>query len=176
MKPKLFLCLALLLNGFCFGCKKPGTLAPSAEQIVGIVGKGTSKVLKEAEVSRAVAVELMVWGILGPIPQVDPEYTRMEESVIQKIHGVRGYSESDDFHGDGTDWYEVDLSPEMAATLRTNLSQLPTFKNTRPIFFNNAPSWWPAQWPAGTQIYEKDLKYFVLPDSGTRAWFMRIRT
>ena len=177
MNPKILLCLALVLSGIYSGCKTPGTLAPqSAEQTNGFAGKGTSKVLTEAEVSRAVAVELMGWGILGPIPQLDPEYTRMEDSVVHKIQGVRGFTESDDFHGDGTDWYEVELSPELATELRAAFNRSPAFKNTRPVFFNKAPAWWPAKWPADAQIYEKELEYFVLPVIGTRAWFMRIRT
>lgn len=184
MKNQIIFSFAIILGGFCSGCKTPSVLTranaeqkkPSLEQPAGLISKGTSKALTEFEVSERVAVELMSWGILGPIPQLDPEYTQMEKSVIRKIHGVRGFSESDDFHGDGTDWYEVDLTPEIATELRAAFKQSPAFKNTRPVFFNNAPSWWPAHLPADAQIYNKDLEYFVLPDSGTRAWFMRIRT
>jgi hypothetical protein len=96
--------------------------------------------------------------------------------VVRKIHGKRGFTECSGIHGDGTDWYEVELAPELAAELRSAFSQSPTFKNTEPVFFKNAPSWWPAKWPADAQIYEKDLMYFVLPASGTRAWLMRMRT
>jgi len=163
MKPKLILCLALVLSGLGTSCK---------DEEVG-------KALTESEVSRSVAVTLISWGILGPIPQVDPEYTRMQQSVINKIHGVRGFTESDDFHGDGTDWYEVELSPELATELRSNLSRSPNFKKSKPIYYLNSkesPPWWPTHWPADAQVYEKDLGYFVLPDSGIRAWFIQIRT
>ena len=30
-------------------------------------------------------------------------------------------------------------------------------------------------WPADAKCYSKDFQYFVVTDSGTRAWFMRIR-
>ncbi len=163
MKPKIILCLALVLGGFIVGCKD----------------KEAGKALTESEINRSVAVTLINWGILGPIPQVDPEYTRMEKSVARQIHGVRGFAESDDFHGDGTDWYEVEFSPELAAELRSDLNRSPDFKKSKPMYYLNndkSPSWWPTRWPADTQVYEKNLGYFVLPDSGTRAWFMQIRT
>jgi len=163
MKPKHILCLALILGGLGTGCKD----------------KEAGKTLTEPEVSRRVAVTLISWRILGPIPRVDPEYTRMQKSVINKIQGVRGFTKSDDFHGDGTDWYEVELSPELAAELRSNLSRSSGFKKNKPAHYLNndeSPSWWPTQWPADAEVYEKDFGYFVLPDSGTRAWFMQIRT
>jgi hypothetical protein len=103
----------------------------------------------------------------------------MEDSVASKIHGVRGFSEGDDFHGDGTDWYEVELSPETATELRATLSRSPAFKKTKPMWYLHypkAPSWWPTNWPTDAQCYEKDSMYFVLPDAGTRAWFKRVRT
>jgi len=150
------------------------------KQSTGVLGGGSSKTLSEAEVSRRVAVELMdSWGAFGPLPQFDPEYTKMQHSVISKIHGVRGFSESDDFHGDGTDWYEVELSPETATELRATLSRSPAFEKTRPMWYLHypkAPSWWPTNWPANAQCYEKDLMFFVLPDTGTRAWLKRVRT
>jgi hypothetical protein len=120
----------------------------------------------------------MSWGAFGPLPQLDPEYTRMKDSVTSKIHGVRGFSESDNFHGDGTDWYEVELSPETATELRATLSRSPAFKKTKPMWYlgDKAPSWWPTGWPADAQCYAKDLMFFVLPDTGTRAWFKRVRT
>jgi hypothetical protein len=163
MKSKIILCLALVLSGLGSGCKD----------------KDAGKALAESEVSRDVSTTLISWGILGPIPQVDPEYTRMEKSVINKIHGVRGFTVSDDFHGDGMNWYEVELSPELATELRSNLSRSPDVKKSKPMYYLNSkesPSWWPTQWPADAECYEKDLGYFILPDNGTHAWCMRVRT
>ena len=135
--------------------------------------------LSETEVSRRVTVELMSWDAFGSVPQFDPEYTKMENSISTRIGGLRGFTESDDFHGDGTDWYEFELSPKTAAELRGTLSRSPAFKKTKPMWYLNtdkAPSWWPKTWPADAQCYEKDLMYFVLPDTGTRAWLKRVRT
>lgn len=149
------------------------------KQSTGVLDGGSSRTLSEAEVSRRVAVELMSWGAFGPLPQVDPEYTKMEDSVVSKIHGVRGFSESDGFHGDGTDWYEVELSPGAATELRDTLSRSPAFRKTKPMWYlheDKAPSWWPADWPTNAQCYEKDAMFLVLPDTGTRAWFKRVRT
>jgi len=164
MKSKLMLCLALILSGSLLGCSK---------------NEGSSKVLTDSEISSRVAGEIMLSGILGPLPKVDTEFSRMKNSLVSKIHGVRGFTKSDGFHGDGTDWYEVDLSPELAAKLRSALGRSPDFKRSKPMdYLNNdeSPSWWPTRWPADAQCYEKNSMYLILPDSGTRGWFMQIRT
>jgi hypothetical protein len=143
------------------------------------VGNGSSEVLSEAEVSREIAVQLMDWGAFGPVPVTAPEYVEMEASVISRIHGLRGFSESDDFQGDGTDWYEIEFSPDTAAELRSALNRLPALKKTKrklPQGDEKPPSWWPKTWPADAQCYEKDLIFFVLPDTGTHAWLERYRT
>ena len=59
------------------------------------------------------------------------------------------------------------------------MSRSAAFKKTKPMWYlsnDKALSWRPRQWPADAQCYEKDLMYFVLPDTGTRAWFKRVRT
>jgi hypothetical protein len=92
------------------------------------------------------------------------------------MKAVNGYTESSGFHGDGTDWYELELSPDFAAELRSAVAQSATLKSTGFPQESSASGWWPTTWPADAQCYEKDLEYFVLSDSGTRAWFLRIRT
>ena len=164
MKSKNILYLALVLSGSLLGCSKD---------------EGTSKVLTDSEISSRMAGEIMLSGILGSLPKVDPEFSRMKNSLVSKIHGVRGFTESDGFHGDGTDWYEVNLSPELAAELRSALSRSPDFKKSKPMYYLNddeSPSWWPTRWPADAQWYEKNLMYLILPDSGTRAWLRQVRT
>jgi hypothetical protein len=138
---------------------------------------GTSKSVPPADATRSVAVSLMHWGVFGTVPDRDPAYTNLENSIARGMTGINGFTESDGFHGDGTDWYEVDLSPDLAAELRTKLAQSPTVKKSnRHPYENTAPSWWPKTWPADSQCYESGLQYLVLPDTGTRAWFLRIRT
>jgi hypothetical protein len=138
---------------------------------------GTSKSIPPPDVAHTVAESLMGWGVCGAVPDRDPEHVKLENSIVQRIKGIQGYTESDGFHGDGTDWYEVDLSPALAAELRTRLGQSSAIKKSKRFPRENAePSWWPKTWPANAQCYEKGLQYFVLPDTGTRAWFMQMRT
>lgn len=92
------------------------------------------------------------------------------------MRGINGLTESGGLHGDGTDWYEVKLSPDLAAELR---AALPKSFVERVDWFpsdNRAPPWWPTQFPSDAQCYRKDQRYLILPDTGTRAWFMRVRT
>jgi len=137
---------------------------------------GTSKSVPPADSTRSVAVSLMHWGVFGTVPGRDPDYTNLENSIEGRMTGINGFTESDGVHGDGTDWYEIELSSELAAELRAALAQSSVVKKSRNFpRENSAPSWWPKTWPADAQCYEKDLQYLVLPDSGTRAWFMRMR-
>jgi hypothetical protein len=138
---------------------------------------GTSKAVPPAEATQCVAECLMRWGVLGAVSPRDPDYTDLKDSIARRMTGIKGYTESDGVHGDGTDWYEIELSPDLAADLRSAMAQSSVVKKSK--YFpreNSAPSWWPKTWPRDAQCYEKDLQYFVLPDNGTRAWFLRIRT
>lgn len=138
---------------------------------------GTSKTVAPADATQSVAVSLMHWGVLGTVPDRDPDYTNLKNSIARRMTGINGFTESDGFHGDGTDWYEVALSPDLAAELRAALAQSSVVKkSTHFPRENSAPSWWPKTWPADARCYEKDSQYLVLPDRGTRAWFLRIRT
>lgn len=142
-----------------------------------ITGCGGSRTVGPDESSRSLALCVMRWELVGPVPTKDPDYTTLETSVIRKIQGIRGFTESDGFHGDGTDWYELELSPNFANDLRAALSQSTTVKTTTSFpSDSSAPSWWPTTWPRGAKCYTKDLEYLVLPDTGTRAWYMRVRT
>jgi hypothetical protein len=120
-----------------------------------------------------VAAELGWWPVF-------PQRSNRGEAIDAlrgRITGVRGYSVSGGIHGDGTDWYEVDLQPSLADELRTSASGSAAVKKCKNFpRDNDAPSWWPTTWPADAQCYEFESGYLVLPDSGTRAWFRRIRT
>ena len=138
---------------------------------------GTSKPVAPAEAARSVAVSLMRWGVFGAVPDRDPDYTNLKNSISRRITGLNGFTESDGFHGDGTDWYEVELSPDLATELRSALARSPTvMKGEFPQKWDSAPSWWPKSWPSDAQCYRWHFEYLVLPDSGTRAWFLRVRT
>lgn len=151
-------CLAALLLGLLTGCGSSRTVGPD-------------------ESSRALALCLMRWELFGPVPTKDPDYTTLETSLIRKIQGIRGFTESDGFHGDGTDWYELELSPSFANDLRATLGKSTTVnKSNDSPYAPKAPSWWPTKWPADVKCYSLDLQYLVLPDTGTRAWYMQVRT
>jgi hypothetical protein len=145
--------------------------------LMGFALSGTSKSVAPADATQSVAVSLMHWGVLGTVPDRDPDYTNLKNSIARRMTGIKGFTESDGVHGDGTDWYEVELSTDLAAELRSALAQSTAVTKSKNFpRENSAPSWWPKTWPADAQCYEKDLEYLVLPDSGTRAWFLRIRT
>jgi hypothetical protein len=145
--------------------------------LMAIAFHGTSKSVPPADASRSVAVSLMHWGVFGAVPRGDPDYTNRVNSIAGRMTGINGYTESDGFHGDGTDWYELELAPDLADELRSSLAESTTVKKGKDFSReSSAPSWWPQAWPADAQCYEKDLEYLVLPDTGTRAWFMRVRT
>jgi hypothetical protein len=151
----------------------------AAVQAIELLGQIRTNAVAPSEISEYLASWLMEWGLLGPEPRGEPEYTTMLLSVSNRIHAIRGYMESSGIHGDGTDWYEVELSPGIADQLRPSLKGASAFKKTRTVQFpcqEAAPSWWPTQWPRDVRLYEKQSSYFVLPESGTRAWYMRFRS
>jgi len=124
-----------------------------------------------------VATSLMHWGVFGAVPDDGTEYSTLEQSIERRIQGVKGFTESDNYHGEGTDWYEVVLAPDVATELRDGLARSGTVKPSAEFpQRTTAPPWWPIHWPADARCYEEELEFLVIPDSGTRAWFMRVRT
>ena len=140
-----------------------------------------SEEVEPAKISDSVASSLVDWGILGPvsISRFSLEYADLISSIAQKIQGIRGFSESNNLNGDGTDWYEVEFSPDLANDMRTVLKNSTTVKTLKKIpndLIDLRPvQWWPINWPANTKFYYKDLDYLVLPEDGNRGWFMRTR-
>lgn len=126
---------------------------------------GSRESVVPSDAPRSVASSLMDWRVVGNAP-----------NLAQRMTGINGFSESSGFHGDGTDWYEIELSPDLVAELRAGLAQSTAVTKSRHFpKEDSAPPWWPKTWPADAQCYEKDFRYLVLPDTGTRAWFLRIR-
>ncbi len=138
---------------------------------------GSSKSLPPAEVSRSVATQLIHWGTFGKEPG-DPRAQRtFRAPITQGIRGIQGYSTSDGFHGDGSDWYEAELSPDLMTQLRAWLAQNTTLEKRGAAHTDGeAPSWWPETWPAGTQTYYETWAHFTVPPTGTHVWFVRIRS
>ena len=152
---------------------------PAGQLVLDFACRGTRQEIGLAEVSRSVAGSLTRWGLFGAVPDREPEYTTLEHSVGSRILGVRGLTSSDGFHGDGTDWYEVVLSPYLASELRVTLRELGAVKKEETTVLPRAglpPPWWPTQWPPDARVYTSVSEYLVLPETGTRAWFMRVRT
>ena len=71
--------------------------------------RGTKKPVPPSEAARTVAGHLASWGLFGAVPQQDPEFTAFHDSIAHRITGINGFTESSGLHGDGTDWYEVEL-------------------------------------------------------------------
>jgi len=96
---------------------------------------------------------------------------------IEGLRGIRGYTESGGWNGDGSDYYEVELSPELAAKLRATLPSS-SFKPCAyfPTGGKYKPDWWPTQFPPGASCSEHQLVYLVLAPDGERAWLYVIRT
>lgn len=139
--------------------------------------QGTSKPVPAGETSRLVAVSLMRWELFGEVPDRNPAYSTLEDSIRDGITPINGHTESDGFHGDGVDWFEVELSPELAARLRASLENHRSIRQDNPIpSRGSAPSWWPKSWPGDVRCYHHRHDYLMLPQTGTRAWFMRVRT
>src|SRR5438093_13020789 len=118
------------------------------------------------------AASLMHWGVFGTVPDRDPGYSNLLNSIAGQLHSVHAFTESDGFHGDGTDWYELDLSANLAEKLRRFCKDTPTSKTRMNIpGLNSAPSWWPKQWPADCEHYERHSENLMLPATGMRIWF-----
>jgi hypothetical protein len=144
---------------------------------------GTSKTLSPTDAGRAVAMTLMDWHVLGEFDTSNrfgySDYYTALDSLVRDVKGVNGFTESDGFHGDGTDWYEVELAPDLAINLRDALHkdpQVTTGNSGSGGVWDKAPSWWPKHWRADSKCYQRGLEYFILPATGTRAWLMRVRT
>jgi hypothetical protein len=135
--------------------------------------RDTGRSVSPPDSAWAVAASLGAWPVFHP-PGQTPGQTI--DSLRDRINGVRGYSVSGGIHGDGTDWYEVDLPPALARELRASLNGSAVVKKSKTCpQRQDAPSWWPATWPIDAQCYELQLEYLVLPDTGTRAWFHKAR-
>jgi hypothetical protein len=150
---------------------------PLLRLLIGFAPQGTSKSVAPADATDSVAASLMSWGAFGSVPDRDPGYTNLRSSIAARMTGINGFTESDGFHGDGTDWYELELEADLAAELRASFAHLDGVTKSQDFpRDNSAPPWWPTTWPVNAQCYQKDLEYLVLPDTGSRAWFLRIRT
>ena len=130
--------------------------------------EGVSQAVPADETVRMCEVTLRDWKLFGP-----------DDQITDRMHFVNGWTKSDGWHGDGEDWYEVDLSPDLAADLRTKLTASTVVKKevlAPDVAWN--PPWWPTAWPADARIYADDgeFKYLILPDTGTHAWVLWIRT
>ena len=117
----------------------------------------------------------MRYGANSPAYPVRIKYYR------DRITGLRGSSESGGFHGDGIDWFEFEMTPDLANDLRTRLTEIHSDQVTRnptgPTGDKNEPNWWPTRWPADAICYaHKDsLAQLILTPNGTRGWFRNFR-
>ena len=122
------------------------------------------------QIAHDVAESLDMW---EPVAHLNPNY---QQSIENQITGLRGFTGRDGFWGEGTDWYEFDLSPAIADRLRAALNRSDSASKNEAVPVDNfTPDWWPKQLPADVTCYEEDGEYLLLTNSGTHAWFMRPR-
>ena len=128
--------------------------------------------------AQQVAHLLVFWELFGPPVNRQPEYSSIRRALADRMRGVRGASESGGWNGDGSDWYEVDLAPDLAAEIRTKLAQSSRIKQATYFPDRNpyTPDWWPTGWPPGAICYEHQLVYLILTPDGTTVWVKVIRT
>jgi hypothetical protein len=120
----------------------------------------------------------MSWGFFDPLPKGAHEYINLRSAIASQIQGIRGFTESDGFHGDGFDWYEFTLSADLADKLRTAVSRLDHVKIVTELdlpLIESVPDWWPRHWPADVKIYHRYSDCLILPDTGTKAWYLGVR-
>ena len=138
-----------------------------------VMGHGTSQniqTISREEISGSLATALMQWEVFGK-HEANSQYMRSWHSLVDGIRGINGISEID-----GMDWYEVELTPELANQLRAGLRKTPGVQKNEGWQGRSEPGWWPKDAPRDTPCYQRGEEYLILPASGTHAWFVRVRT
>ena len=131
------------------------------------------------DAARAVEWSLTRWGAIDAERDRSLRHSNGEPAATPRIRGINGMSDNivGGGGGEGTDYYEVELSPAFAAELRAWLARSSTVtKYQGGVDKPGSPSWWPPTWPPGTQIYQFGQEDLILPAAGTRAWFVGHRT
>jgi len=102
-------------------------------------------------------------------------------AIEARVRGIRGYTESSS-RGDGSDWFEAELTPDLVAEVRSRLDASIIGPDRRVLNGRDAPHdttatprWWPDHWPAGTVTYWRGHSMLILPPTGTRAWLIDFR-
>ncbi len=97
--------------------------------------------------------------------------------AIPGLQGIRGFTESSGWNGDGTDYYEAELSPELTNELKTKLARS-TMKQVAyfPGGEKYAPDWWPKQLPPGAVCYEHNYVYLILSPNSRKVWIFIFRS
>ncbi|MBA4147118.1 MAG: hypothetical protein H0X66_03315 [Verrucomicrobia bacterium] len=124
-------------------------------------------------------VKAVVAAVLGRGGVGGEEMSRGDDSrLVAGIIEARGVSESGGFHGDGMDWYEAKLSPELTLELKQVLEREASREQPSEFPLGNAPDWFPRTFPSGTLFYKggKRLEWLALPPGEDRIWVVRMRT
>jgi hypothetical protein len=141
--------------------------------------QGTRAEVSAVDIPQAVSYHLMTWGFFDPVPSGAHEQINFRNVITSQIQGIRGFTESDGFHGDGCDWYEFTLSTDLADQLRAMVGRLDHIKVVKESEFpgtgSSAPDWWPRHWSTDIKIYNWYNDYLILSDIDTKAWFLGMR-
>ena len=131
------------------------------------------QVISPSETADDFSLYVARWGLFGPSSDDDPKFDASVASLRHQITGVRGYAVFD-FHGSGTVYLEVTLTQSLADDLRAAL-QFTKKPNYLGVMSDEwGPKWWPKTWPADARTYDDHGDTLILPDSGTKAWFVFI--
>jgi hypothetical protein len=133
-------------------------------------------VVEPKEVARSFATSLMQWDVFRDSAPRKANYAEFLDAVQSQITSAQGVSLTSGDQGQGCDWYEFDLSTDLANGLRAALRQSSEAQHDAvPPKVEGSPAWWPREWPAGVHCYSEEREYLFLSDTDNHAWFLRPR-
>ena len=107
--------------------------------IVVLALSGTrSRPVPPAEAVSHVAGTFIRWGIVAAVPEADPDRERFANSVKGQVRVVNAVRYSSGIHGDGTDWYEVELSAGLADEMRASIARSPAVHKATGFYSDDA--------------------------------------
>ncbi|MFT3784975.1 MAG: hypothetical protein QM770_02255 [Tepidisphaeraceae bacterium] len=141
------------------------------------LASGSSRELDSAEAKTMGGQLLAEW----PIDSQRPGATT-QQTVDAWLKAAKGFTESDGFHGDGADYFQLDLRPGGGDVVRSSLAGAVELQSSsRPPDTTSTgsvrPNWWPGQWPGPVTTYRfQEWNYVIVPATGDRIWLIRVRS
>ncbi len=149
---------------------------------------GNDQTIKEIgpkETTEQVAGFLYYWHLSEPEIYHKEEYRKDGTLAVVSqltrdipgLHGIRGFSESGGWNGDGTDFYEAALSPRLVEQLKNKLNSS-SFGHSKafPPGGKYKPDWWPTEWPPDAVCYTDGYLSFIFSPGEGELWIYVIRS